>query len=399
MRVSTSQFYHQNSLQLTNKQSDVNEQVEYLTTGKRILTAKDDAVNYSTLIGYKDELRGIEKYQRNITQAQNRNSLQDVVISNAEGFMNQMKQFLIQANNGTLSVTDRQSLAELAKDSVSQLLDIANTQDETGGYIFAGYQVDKKPFELQPDNSVLYKGDNGVREIQIAKNINVELNQSGDDVFQKVTNYQGDFSASYTTNTSGISLDKALITDRGAYDAVGSPPDYTFSFSSATDLTVTDSNNVTVFTTSSYVPGQTVAFNGIEVQVSGNPLPGDEFDLTPQAEISIFDTLKAALGWMNSPTIDGVQHAVDYKEILSQLDNSMNHLTSRRADAGVRLQLIESQDNSHADREINMAKAQSNLEDLDMAKAISNFEQSKVALQAAQQSFIQIKNLSLFNYL
>jgi flagellar hook-associated protein 3 FlgL len=63
------------------------------------------------------------------------------------------------------------------------------------------------------------------------------------------------------------------------------------------------------------------------------------------------------------------------------------------------LQLIESQDNSHADREISMAKAQSNLEDLDMAKAISNFEQSKVALQAAQQSFIQIKNLSLFNYL
>ena len=93
MRVSTSQFYHQNSLQLTNKQSDVNEQVEYLTNGKRILTAKDDAVNYSTLIGYKDELRGIDKYQRNITQAENRNSLQDVVISNAEGFMNQLKQY------------------------------------------------------------------------------------------------------------------------------------------------------------------------------------------------------------------------------------------------------------------------------------------------------------------
>ena len=175
-------------------------------------------------------------------------------------------------------------------------------------------------------------------------------------------------------------------------------PDFVLCAEAPPNSSEVTSSCVTVFTTSSYVPGQTIAFNGIEVQVSGNPLPGDEFELTPEEEISIFDTLKAALSWMNSPTIDGVQHAVDYKEILSQLDSSMNHLTSRRADAGVRLQLIESQDNSHADREISMAKAQSNLEDLDMAKAISNFEQSKVALQAAQQSFIQIKNLSLFKF-
>ena len=77
MRVSTSQFYYQNSLQLSNKQSDVNEQVQYLSSGKRVLSAKDDAVAYGTLAGYKDELAGIEKYQRNIIQAENRNNLLD----------------------------------------------------------------------------------------------------------------------------------------------------------------------------------------------------------------------------------------------------------------------------------------------------------------------------------
>ena len=74
----------------------------------------------------------------------------------------------------------------------------------------------------------------------------------------------------------------------------------------------------------------------------------------------------------------------------------MNHLTTKRADAGVRLQLIDSQENSHFDREISLSKAKSNIEDLDIAKAVSDFEQSKIALQAAQQSFVQIKNLSLF---
>lgn len=399
MRVSTAQFYHQNSLQLTNKQSDVNEQIEYISSGKRILTAKDDAINYGTLVGYKEELNNIDKYQRNITQAENRNSLQDVVLANAEGFMNQLKQHLIQANNGTLSTSDRQSLAKLAKDSVEQVLDIANSKDETGSYIFAGFQINTKPFEIAPDNSVTYYGDSGKRELQISKNLNVELNQSGDDVFQKIPNHQGDFKANYITNTSGISLDTAAIVDRGNYDAVGSPPDYSFDFISSTQLNVTDSNGAVVFTTNSYSEGQTVSFNGIDVKLNGNPLPGDQFNLTPQENISVFDTLKSALDWMNSPTVDGIQHAIDHKDILSQLDNAMNHLTSRRADAGVRLQLIENQENNHEDRKLTLSKASSNIEDLDYAKAISTFEQSQVALQAAQQSFIQIKDLSLFNYI
>lgn len=93
------------------------------------------------------------------------------------------------------------------------------------------------------------------------------------------------------------------------------------------------------------------------------------------------------------------QHDVDYGEILSQLNNALNHMTSRRTEAGVRGQLIENQENNHLDRELNLAQGQSNIEDLDFAKAISTFEQSKVALQAAQQTFVQVKGLSLFNYI
>ena len=57
------------------------------------------------------------------------------------------------------------------------------------------------------------------------------------------------------------------------------------------------------------------------------------------------------------------------------------------------------QENNHLDAELSLAAGQSNIEDLDFAKAVANFEQSKVALQAAQQSFVQVKDLSLFNYI
>jgi flagellar hook-associated protein 3 FlgL len=400
MRVSTAQFYFQNSQQLSNKQSDVNDQTSYISSGKRVLTAKDDAVSYSTLAGYKNELANIEKYQRNITQAENRNSLQDTSFLNAENLMQELKRLFIQANNGTLSDEDLRSLGQLASNSQEQLLDIANSKDETGGYIFAGFQIDKEPFALQPDKSVNYLGDNGVRELQIAKNVMVATNQPGDEAFEKVTNAIGDFTPNYVNNSSGISVTKAVIADPSSYDAATNPPDFKFVFTAPNNLRVDDGNGTTVYPTAAYTPGQTVAFGGVEVQISGNPLPGDEFDITPVEDISVFDTIKSAIDWMNTGTpANQVQHGVDYAEILTQLTESLNHITSRRTDAGVRLKLVQNQDSNHQDAELNLTVGRSNIEDLDFAKAIATFEQSKVALQAAQQTFVQIKDLSLFNYI
>jgi flagellar hook-associated protein 3 FlgL len=401
MRVSTAQFYFQNSQQISNKSSDVNEQIGYISSGKKVLTAKDDAVAFGTLAGYKDSLNNIEKYQRNITQAEGRNSLQEVSFSNAEAIMQKLKQLFVQANNGSLSSEDLYSLSELANNNQQALLDIANSKDETGGYIFSGFQVDNEPFALQSDNSVTYQGDSGVRELQIAKNVMVELNQPGDTAFQNINNVIGDFTPSYATNTSGITVAQAIIADPSSYDSVNFPPDYTFSFSAPNNLTVTDGNNVAVYPTAPYSAGQTIAFNGIEVQISGNPLPNDQLTLTPEENISVFDTIKSAIDWMNEGTLSTTpeQHQVDHEEILNQLSSALNHMTIRQTDAGVRGSLIEHQKSSHLDAELVMSKGKSNIEDLDYAKAISSFEQSQVALQAAQQTFVQIKDLSLFNYI
>lgn len=399
MRVSTAQFYIQNGLQLSNKQAGVNEQVNYISSGKRVITAKDDAVAYGTLAGYKNDLANIEKYQRNITQAENHNSLVDTSLANAEGIMNELKDLMLQANNGVRSDDDLKSIAQQAEHSLQQILDIANTQDESGSYVFSGYQTDDAPFVLQTDNSVNYRGDDGVRELQISKNVSIATNQSGEQVFQKVPNALGDFSASYAQNTSGFGVESAIISDRSLYDSTRA--DFTFEFTSPTGLTITDGAG-TVTNVTGYVPGEPiVAIPGMEVKLSGNPLPGDKFTLTPDQDISVFETLKSAIDWITNKTAgdDDPQVQVDFDEILDQLGDSMNHLTSRRAQAGINLQVIDRQKSNHLDSELYLTSGRSSIEDLDFAKAISSFEQSKVALQAAQQTFTQVQGLSLFNYL
>lgn len=402
MRVSTAQFYSQSALQMSNKTSDVNEQMAYLSSGKRVLTAKDDAVAFGTLGGYKDSLANIEKYNRNINQAENHNSLQEVLFSDAQLILDRIKQDMLQANNGRMSSEDLQSIATQVRNNFNQLLDIANSQNESGDYIFSGYQTEQKPFSQQIDNSVTYNGDLGVRELQVAKNIQVATSQSGEEAFNKVANAIGDFSATYTTNTSGVAVEKANVTNRSTYNGSAIPHDYTFTFNpSATDLVVTDSGGATVFTTNAYVAGQAISFDGVDVTLSGKPLPGDTFTISEQENISVFSTINAAIAWMEKGSVstNQEQHTVDYNSILNQLNSAMTHISSRQVDSGIRLQVLENQRDRHLDSQLYLASGAARIEDLDFAKAISEFEQSKIALQASQQAFTKIQNLTLFNYI
>ena len=412
MRVSTAQFYLQSSQQMSSKTSDVNEQMAYLTSGKRVLTAKDDAVSYGTLAGYKDDLANIEKYKRNITQAESHNSLQDVAFSNAEDILNNVKEQMLQANNGAMSSEDLLAIAKQTRNNLDQLLDLANSQNENGDYIFSGYQTEQQPFSQQVDGSVLYGGDSGVRELQIANNIKIPTNQTGDAAFMKVDNAMGDFTATYppsatnpSANTSSVAVESANIVDRGAYNT--STGQHTFTTDPVTNnLTVTDGGGIPVFPIlptlpAPYVAGQTISFDGIDVTLSGNLLPGESFTLNEKADVSIFETINDAITWLEQGSVstDTEQHQVDYNTLLDQLNGATSHITSRRVDAGVRLQVLENQESRHLDAELSISTGKANIEDLDFAKAISQFEQSKIALQASQQAFSKVQGLTLFNYI
>ena len=410
MRVSTSQFYFQSARLMGQKSADINDQMAHLSSGKRVNTAKDDAIAYGTLAGFKNDLANIEKYKRNITMAESHNNRQELAFDDAESALNNIKDLMLQANSGARSDEDLEAIAKQARNSFDQLIDLANSQNENGDYIFSGYQTKQQPFSQQTDGSVSYSGDSGVRAVQVAKNINIPTNQAGDAAFMKVDNAIGDFTAtySYIGSTSDVALASANITNRNDYNPSAAP--HTFNFDAVTnDLTVTDSSlptPIVVFPVlpalpAPYVPGQKVSFEGIEVTLSGNPLPGDSFTLNEQEEVSIFETINNAISWMEqgTSTPSQAQRQVSYNTILDQLNSGMIHLTSKQVDSGVRLQLLESLESGHLDAALNLEAGKSNIEDLDFAKAISEFEQAKISLQASQQVFSKVQGLSLFNYI
>ncbi len=84
---------------------------------------------------------------------------------------------------------------------------------------------------------------------------------------------------------------------------------------------------------------------------------------------------------------------------LDDVSKSLDKVVSVRSSVGIRLNALDKQDEMHTDSVLEMQTVLSATEDLDYAEAISRFSQQTVSLQAAQQTFTQLKKLSLFNYL
>lgn len=85
--------------------------------------------------------------------------------------------------------------------------------------------------------------------------------------------------------------------------------------------------------------------------------------------------------------------------VLADIDLGLENFLNTQAKIGSRLNAIDSQREVNEGASIQLQQTLSNLEDLDYAKAISDLNLDLVGLEAAQQAYVRVQNLSLFNFL
>ena len=106
---------------------------------------------------------------------------------------------------------------------------------------------------------------------------------------------------------------------------------------------------------------------------------------------SIFETIdKLATDFENNTF-----SANSITDVQAAIDNVVNV----RAKIGARLNALDTQRNVNDELTLQSQKTLSGIHDLDYAEAISRLNLQMVGLQASQQAFTRIQNLSLFNYL
>lgn len=84
---------------------------------------------------------------------------------------------------------------------------------------------------------------------------------------------------------------------------------------------------------------------------------------------------------------------------LTELDHAIEHILGIQAQAGARLNAIDREREVNDSMLFELEKARSAVEDIDFAEAASRLSRQSLVLEAAQQSFVRVQNLSLFNFL
>ena len=84
---------------------------------------------------------------------------------------------------------------------------------------------------------------------------------------------------------------------------------------------------------------------------------------------------------------------------ISDMDLALDNVLTKHAAIGSRTVEVEALGNISSDLDVQYASTLSRLVDVDYAQAISDLTQQQGYLQAAQQSYLRVTGLSLFNYL
>ncbi len=94
-----------------------------------------------------------------------------------------------------------------------------------------------------------------------------------------------------------------------------------------------------------------------------------------------------------------VPATIDGEGVLDDLDIGLNRILNVRASIGARINTVDLQQDLNADFDVDLQSLLSDTRDLDYTQAISEFNLQLVGLQAAQQAFVRVQDLSLFNFL
>ncbi len=182
--------------------------------------------------------------------------------------------------------------------------------------------------------------------------------------------------------------------------------DYSISFAQATPadpVTYQVTNSAAAVVGSGvYTAGEPIDFAGARVVLSGAPADGDSFSVTPSVGQSMFSALERIVDALknsgsNPAEVAAVNNAMTLA--LDDMDQSLGAVLEVRSQVGVRLQQVQNQLSINESFNLQLQETLSNIQDLDYAEAVSRFNLELTALQAAQQAYVKMQGLSLFNYL
>jgi flagellar hook-associated protein 3 FlgL len=424
MRISTSMIYQKGLMAIQQQTADMLKTQQQVATGRRVLTPADDPIAAARALELNQSRAVTQQFGLNLGYADDNLKLLENKLTGIGDILQYSRERAVQAGNGAYSADDVRYIATDLKSQFDALLALGNSQNGQGEYIFSGYKAGVQPFNGGL-GGVSYAGDQGDRTIQVSASRFMPVSLAGDQVFDRTRQIDGykvtDNDALYsfkgnnnkgTTGALTVSLDAASLplaeANQGRRYIVtysestpGDPATGTY----GVEEIVPGVGRSTVAT--GLAPGAPYAFNGIEIDLpahvpAANPNDpaniedGDAFEVMV-ASSNMFTNFALAVSAFEDHS--GVGPAGGVAFALENLDFAIENVLKARTQVGSQMVEVEQLQSLGGDLELQYTEAISRLEDVDYADAISRLMKHQTFLQAAQQSYLRVTNLSLFNFL
>lgn len=182
MRITNGMIVNRVLANLNNNMENLAAMRQQMSSGKTVSKPSDNPVYVARIMRLQSMVHEQKEYQNNMKDAK-------AFIDNAESAMgtvtdilNRAKELAIYGANGTNDDTDRMAQAVEVDELIDELIEVANSSFE-GRYIFGGTKTETPPFKRDGD-TINYSGDGGAMQWEISKEVTLQVNIPGKEMFQ-----------------------------------------------------------------------------------------------------------------------------------------------------------------------------------------------------------------------
>lgn len=449
-RVGTANMYDNTIRNVSARQTSLVNLQENLTSAKRVVRASDDPVSAAQAERALTRISRIQTEQRALENQRNAIAQAESTMGDAISLVQEARQLMVSAGNGTLSSKDRATIANQLQSLRDQLTAVANRTDTNGIPLLGALGSAQSPF-MGPLNSTpdyLFAGQAG----QTASDgVTLPNTLDGDAAFMFDAKRDGSFHAAITPGTSTVIVpgattpsvpamgqpNRALTTSAitvaegtnfNKNPATGLAYTYSVSFSNVTLDPATNTLSATYNVSSTdpaFVPPAAQTLNPIKIGEKGefninglppgmsmkvttlptkavdgtitlSPANGDTINISPQA--SVFSVIDKAIAEIKAAPNSNVA-AQASGQALANIDIGLERMSNIRSYAGELLNRADRITGDQSKRSEQLEADRSRAEDLDMIKGLSDFQNQQTGYQAALQTYASVQKLSLFNYI
>jgi flagellar hook-associated protein 3 FlgL len=184
MRVTNSAFSDNFSNEIQQLEQQQGKLQGEASSGLSVTSPEDNPSVMAQVLNLQTDSAANASYQSNITQLQSTATISATAMTSLQTIVSQVNTLATQASNGTNSPTQIADYATQVESLIQQAVELGNTQDANGNYIFSGTATSTQPFTTTTDangniTSVTYNGNTSVASSEIGPSTSVSAQIPG----------------------------------------------------------------------------------------------------------------------------------------------------------------------------------------------------------------------------